>query len=942
MKRPLIVLAAGFVLGEVLALQGQKAVSQGLWWWLYAAAGLFGMWSYRMLFPQSGGKRQGSSAGKTALLLFFVLALTGGCAGYARGAWEKERLDREEVSARGFTGTRVTLQGRIGKTEQGNGSLSLVLEDVKARVGKADKRYGRVIVYVKDDEGGKYGRSGADDGGGKHGRSGADDGGGNDGKGGADDGGGRNGANGRKKGNAGLPDLLPGMTVEIKGKMEAIEGPGNPGEFDFRRYYRSKGTACRLFGEQIKIIDGEYIPYQTFLMKFRAGCGKILDRVCPAQDSAVFKAVLLGDTSGMEPEVRSMYQRHGISHLLAVSGQHLAIIGGGIYLIMRRLGLGYSRAGILGAVMVISYGIMTGSSGSAIRAVIMIMCLWLAASRGRSYDTLSALGLAAVILLWKAPYLLYASGFQLSFGAVFAIGGLGGWLKSGFKTDKGWKNTILMSLCVQIVITPVVLYHYYQHPLYGIFMNLLVIPLIAVLMYSGILGIVLGSFWLKGGTAAVGAGHYVLCFYEWLCRQVEHLPGYCLVMGRPSWIQIILYGAGMAGTLYWLRRLRFEEMGDGLEDEGEDGVKGGVKGGIKDGVKDGVKGGVKEGVKDGAKGGVKGDVKDGVKGGVKDGVKAGIKDTINDSNSGKGIGGTCRYHISRFPIAVTACLYGLLFLTLLPVPEKGLKVIMLDVGQGDGIVMRTEAFTILVDGGSSSDKNLGEKTLEPCLKSIGIDTLDFAVVSHGDSDHISGLLYLMEHSEDIAVRNLILPMPGRGQEIYDELEQAAEDSGGKVFYMAPTDRIQAGGLNLTCLYAGGGLLPSDDRNAHSLVLCADYKGFHMLFTGDMGTEQEKGLLKLAEEEGSLQQEHLSHVQVLKMAHHGSDTSSGEGFLDFLDPDLALVSYGRGNSYGHPSPDVMERMKKRRIPVMETGYGGAVILRTDGKGLRCVYFMEEGR
>lgn len=938
MKRPLIVLAAGFVLGEVLALQGQKAVSQGLWWWLYAAAGLFGMWSYRMLFPQSGGKRQGSSAGKTALLLFFVLALTGGCAGYARGAWEKERLDREEVSARGFTGTRVTLQGRIGKTEQGNGSLSLVLEDVKARVGKADKRYGRVIVYVKDDEGGKYGRSGADDGGGKHGRSGADDGGGNDGKGGADDGGGRNGADGRKKGNAGLPDLLPGMTVEIKGKMEAIEGPGNPGEFDFRRYYRSKGTACRMFGEQIKIIDGEYIPYQTFLMKFRAGCGKILDRVCPAQDSAVFKAVLLGDTSGMEPEVRSMYQRHGISHLLAVSGQHLAIIGGGIYLIMRRLGLGYSRAGILGAVMVISYGIMTGSSGSAIRAVIMIMCLWLAASRGRSYDTLSALGLAAVILLWKAPYLLYASGFQLSFGAVFAIGGLGGWLKSGFKTDKGWKNTILMSLCVQIVITPVVLYHYYQHPLYGIFMNLLVIPLIAVLMYSGILGIVLGSFWLKGGTAAVGAGHYVLCFYEWLCRQVEHLPGYCLVMGRPSWIQIILYGAGMAGTLYWLRRLRFEEMGDGLEDEGEDGVKGGMKGGIKDGVKDGVKGGVKDGVKDGAKGGVKGDVKDGVKGGV----KAGIKDTINDSNSGKGIGGTCRYHISRFPIAVTACLYGLLFLTLLPVPEKGLKVIMLDVGQGDGIVMRTEAFSILVDGGSSSDKNLGEKTLEPCLKSMGIDTIDFAVVSHGDSDHISGLLYLMEHSEDIAVRNLILPMPGRGQEIYDELEQAAEDSGGKVFYMAPTDRIQAGGLNLTCLYAGGGLLPSDDRNAHSLVLCADYKGFHMLFTGDMGTEQEKGLLKLAEEEGSLQQEHLSHVQVLKMAHHGSDTSSGEGFLDFLDPDLALVSYGRGNSYGHPSPDVMERMKKRRIPVMETGYGGAVILRTDGKGLRCVYFMEEGR
>lgn len=371
------------------------------------------------IIPAIRRKKTGQQCWKNSAPALFVLVLTGGCAGYARGAWEKERLDREEVSAREFTGTRVTLQGRIGKTEQGNGSLSLVLEDVKARVGKTDKRYGRVIVYVKDD------------GGGKHGRSGVDDGGGNDGRGGAD---------GRKKGNTGLPDLLPGTTAEIKGKMEAIEGPRNPGEFDFRRYYRSKGTACRMFGEQIKIIDGEYIPYQTFLMKFRAGCGKILDRICPPQDSAVFKAVLLGDTSGMEPEVRSMYQRHGISHLLAVSGQHLAIIGGGIYLIMRRLGLGYSRAGILGAVMVISYGVMTGSSGSAIRAVIMIICLWLAASRGKSYDTLSALGLAAAILLWKSPYLLSASGFQLSFGAVFAIGGLGSWLKSGFKADKGGRT----------------------------------------------------------------------------------------------------------------------------------------------------------------------------------------------------------------------------------------------------------------------------------------------------------------------------------------------------------------------------------------------------------------------------------------------------------------------------------------------------------------------
>lgn len=118
------------------------------------------------IIPAIRRKKTGQQCWKNSAPALFVLVLTGGCAGYARGAWEKERLDREEVSAREFTGTRVTLQGRIGKTEQGNGSLSLVLEDVKARVGKTDKRYGRVIVYVKDDGGGKHGRSGVDDGGG--------------------------------------------------------------------------------------------------------------------------------------------------------------------------------------------------------------------------------------------------------------------------------------------------------------------------------------------------------------------------------------------------------------------------------------------------------------------------------------------------------------------------------------------------------------------------------------------------------------------------------------------------------------------------------------------------------------------------------------------------------------------------------------------------------
>ncbi|MCB7063354.1 ComEC/Rec2 family competence protein [Enterocloster citroniae] len=881
MKRPLIVLAVGFVLGEVLALQDHEAVFRATLWWTCAAAGVAGVWMYGILRKNPcdndlGNNMQGRSAGKRALLLCLVLLFLGGTAGFGRGKWERSRLDQEAAAAGELAGVRLTLRGRIIWMEHGDGTVTMMIEDVRARAGNRAEELDRVIVYM--DEAG-LGISKEDSG--IHASSGTQ------------------------------PELetqpaletqpLPGMTVELKGKLDVMEKPRNPGEFDFQSYYRSKGTVCRMFGEKLEVIEADFVPYQVFLLKFKTRCANILDTICTPEDSAIFKAVLLGDTSGMEPEVRTMYQRHGISHLLAVSGQHLAIIGGGIYLLIRRIGLGFGKAGALSAVLVISYGILTGSSGSAVRAVIMILCLWLAAKEGRSYDTLSALGLAALLLLWKSPYLLYQSGFQLSFGAVLSIGGLGNCLKTGFDVKQGYENTILISLCVQIVLTPVVLYHYYQHPLYGIFLNLLVIPLIAVLMYSGLLGIMLGSVWLTGGMAAVGAGHYVLSLYEWLCRQVEQLPGYCLVMGRPSWGQLGLYSTGMAVGLHVLIVWKQRNMRAMRQKKGEKYPK------------------------------ERGEQQ---KGRVEQQRAMWSKEKrVKDEH----IFVNRIWSAPWFFLVMSGGLYGLCFLLLFPRHVKGLEVTVMDVGQGDGILMRTGNYTVLIDGGSSSDKSLGNRTMEPCLKSMGVTMIDFAVVSHGDNDHISGILYLLEESRDIKVRNLILPSPGKGQEVYERLEQAAELGGGRVHYMGPGEQIQAGNLRMTCLYAGGKYVKADDRNAHSLVVCADYGDFHMLFTGDMGTEQERGLLEAARVGGSLQQEHLSHVQVLKTAHHGSGTSTGEEFLEYLSPGLAVISYGRGNSYGHPSKEVIDRMKNRRIPVMETGIGGAVILWTDGKELICSYF-----
>lgn len=805
MKRPLLLCAAGFVLGEVLALQPEMV------WPVMCALTVLGLASAFLLLyfgaapwflrSQNGWEKKSRSALIRTLLLFFILILGSGAAGFGRSFYVKERLDKVEAEAAGFQGKRVKLSGRIVQLEEKEDSVTMVLEESRVQSGKKQEELGCVSVYITKDV---------------------------------------------------FSDVkIPGTGCRIKllGSLELIEEASNPGVFDFRGYYRSKSIACRFFGEKLLEITGEEAPYYQKLRQFKEHCRTVLYRICQAEDAAVYEAVLLGDDSSLTADVKTLYQKSGIAHLLAISGQHLTILGGGIYLFLRHVGLGFGTAGFFGAVLVVSYGIMTGSSGSAMRAVIMILCLWLARKEGKTYDTLSALGLAALFLLWREPYMLFQSGFQLSFGAVLSISGLGSWLMEMLPFQTLWQKTLAVSSCIQIVMLPVMLWHYYQYPLYGLVLNLFILPLVPVLMYSGLMVIAVGSFWQFGGVLAAGAGHYVLAYYNCLCKMAGKLPGYCLIMGRPDWVQIMAYLvlAAVGSTVIRKRWGRKEDGGSGWA-----------------------------------------------------------------------------------PMTALFLMLGTGLLIFFPRPVTGMQVLCMDVGQGDGFLLRTGRRNVLIDGGSSSEKKLGEMMLEPCLKSMGITTLDYAVVSHGDADHISGLQFLLEQSKDIRISVLVLPAAGKGQEPYGKLKKLAADRGTRTIYMESGQEITAGELRLSCIYSGEGAEGErNDRNAHSLVLCGDYKMFHMMFTGDMGSAQEQKLLELART-SDFRHCHLEHAQILKVAHHGSDSSSDEAFLDAMPLKMAVLSYGKGNSYGHPSGEVLKRLEERGIRFLETGKAGAIWLETDGE------------
>lgn len=333
------------------------------------------------------------------------------------------------------------------------------------------------------------------------------------------------------------------------------------------------------------------------------------------------------------------------------------------------------------------------------------------------------------------------------------------------------------------------------------------------------------------------------------------------------------------------------------------------------------------------------------------------------------------------------------FICLSPLRQKGCDAVFLDVGQGDGIVIQCEGGTlqmrglepadggrdeeirerssgeiggknssrisggqeagadaageavlqgrtshpgravILVDGGSTSEKKLGKNRLEPYLKSCGIGTIDLALVSHGDEDHISGLRYLLEECGEITIRHLVLPELGKGDSAYDRLIQAAEAAGTRIWHMDAGDWIRAGACELTCLYPRKGEeIDASDRNQQSLILQVDYGSFHMLLTGDADEEGER---RLAARQG----ERLARIQVLKAAHHGSRYSNCQELLDAVRPNLAVISYEKENSYGHPHREAVERLEQAGCEILGTGDRGAVFLHAEGEKLRYWMYLQ---
>lgn len=725
--------------------------------------------------------------------------------------------------------------------------------------------------------------------------------------------------------------LKIGNTVVVQGKVRQFASATNDGQFDMKEYYAVMGIDFSMTGCRYEIVSETYWPVRHGLYVIKNSLSNVIDASMSKEDAGVLKAMLFGDKTGMDEEIKELYQRNGIAHIIAVSGLHITLWGMGLCRLLRKIRIPLSAANSVSFLFVVLYGLLTGSQASAVRSIIMFSLYLFAEIVHRTYDLMTAMSLSAALLLFWNPLYAYYSGFLLSFSAVAGIAFIHPFITGLSKQQKLIDAMVLkidtivgkiikkikkfivssfrVSLSVLLSTLPIQIYFFYTFSIYSLILNILITPFVGILMVVGMVGSVIGVIMPGMGKGILWFCHLILSGYEKLCLLFDNLPFAHPVIAKPEIHKMIIYYC-----VLFLLCLCSSDCG-------------------------------KRWMK-----------------------KGGKRLTELIPKYGRRI--VVNIEKYRAFLAVLLLLLNPLFLCIHTVKDTMLT--MLDVGQGDCFVLEGKSgLCMMIDGGSSSVSEVGKYRIAPFLRSHGIQTVDFVFLTHADKDHTNGVLELLENqkSNRIVIRYLVLTDYAKENEAYQTILSAAQKSGTQVLYFSEGDHIEGNDFMLTCLYPGkasgkgkddnvgtngnqgedgngetNGKQSEDgngetnrnsgkdisktisiinpDENDRSMVLLLECQKQKLLFMGDLTAAYENEIMESPYLKNS-------SISLLKLGHHGSRFSSSEAFLETFMPKIGLVSAGADNSYGHPHSETLERLAKI----------GTIVYRTDELGATKICLKE---
>lgn len=651
-----------------------------------------------------------------------------------------------------------------------------------------------------------------------------------------------------------------GDRLTIYGELRTLERKRNPYQIDYSEKIRREydvDAAMYLRSRYDYLVTEHVGKYQeNILASLRKYVSAVLSSaISDTTASGFVEAVLIGADNSLPPETWEEFNRAGLTHILVVSGFNLGLVALFIYYLLRLLRI---RSRVLRSIItlsvVLTYLLIIGGQPSILRATIVVIVFLAARIFERKTDLLNITSAAACINLVVNPNELFNIGFQLSYGAVFSLAVVAPQLDRLFLSDSNnvsakdriirvISKTFIGTLAVFLGTLPILIYHYQQVSLVGLFSNILIIPVSGLITILGMLIIPL-SLVSSFLASLYGEGLELLVKVTLgLSHLASSLPFAMITLPRPTVIGIVLFTSIL---IY----------------------------------------------------------------------------CISSQNRKRLVGRL----ITSLALCISLTLINVPFVLALTNAEGKLTVVFFDVGQGDAALIRTpngRNYMIDFGGRSQSGRSQSERSIMPFLRAEGISSIDGAYVSHMHYDHYAGL-------EPLLKAGYIAKIYSCGEKT-ENLTAYALDSiayqrkipveqvvGGKVF----TDDE----LSMYVLSPGAksnGVV--EDKNHRSIIIKLVYRNTSFLFLADAESDAEKEIV----DRYSI----FLKSDVVKVAHHGSRSSSIQELVSLTKPTYAVVSVGEHNAFGHPNTNVLERWHKSGARVMSTSHGGAVIFQSDGETVK---------
>ncbi|MGG4552684.1 ComEC/Rec2 family competence protein [Paenibacillus humicus] len=712
-----------------------------------------------------------------------------------------------------------------------------------------------------------------------------------------------------------------GQRLELEGTLERPNEARNFGGFDYRKYLRTQRVHWLLKAagiSSVKVEADAKISPSMLLGKVdaaRGGLGERIERLFPDWQAGYMKGLLIGLASELEPEKYAQFSQLGLTHILAISGSHVAINVSLIFGVLRLCRVTRESAYRIVFLFIPVYVLITGFSPSVIRSGLMTMIGIYLLRRGFLKDGLNVLSAAALLMLLWEPYYMLNVSFQLSFivtaGLIVFVPLLMPYLRWLPAKAAG---AAAITVAAQLVSFPLTIYYFNQFSLLSLAANMLLVPII-------------GMIALPGGTAALLLSALWLPLGEWIAYPVRLLntatfivtewlnarSGFMTYWKSPSLMWMAIFYAACYLLLYFRHRSRVVRQADL---EGSDDTQ--------------------------------------------------PLDPLAKQRAWRGRRGGKWLNVAKLrpehllQVGLAGLLLVQLYLGYQPMNMKGKgHVQFIDVGQGDCALITTpEGRNILVDGGGTvsfrkpeeawrnrrEPFEVGAKTVVPLLKKRGINRLDAVILTHGDQDHAGGLQAVLEQfpvdallingslSDSSTIAKLMDTALHKGIPIY-----AARQGMGLKLDAATELRILSPEPDAS---PQGQVLYSKKQNHESIVFVLQMTGATFLFTGDMDEAAEYRVLE--ELAGESRTSNLANrissifIDVMKIAHHGSKTSTSAEWLEYWRPAAAVISAGASNSYGHPHPSVVERIASSGSRIYRTDQHGEVQMEVENGRIRVRY------